>query len=89
MVPTIWAGWVVDSGSVHHLLVAMLSTGELTFAGDEHLHQLDNIARDDEPETTASIDENIVGLDHDGLVIWEFSDDSNDGVSDAGVVDEW
>jgi hypothetical protein len=34
-----------------------------------------------------SIDENIVGLDHDGLVIWEFSDDSND--DDAGVVDEW
>ncbi|KAG2339324.1 hypothetical protein BDR05DRAFT_977759 [Suillus weaverae] len=34
-----------------------------------------------------TIDENIVGLDHDGLVIWEFSDDSND--SDTGVVDEW
>jgi hypothetical protein len=65
----------------------MLSTGELTFAGDEHLHQLDSIAWDDEPETMTSIDENIVGLDHDGLVIWEFSDDSND--NDAGVVDEW
>ncbi|KAG2131597.1 uncharacterized protein EDB93DRAFT_1255445 [Suillus bovinus] len=55
--------------------------------GDGHLHQLDKIAREDEPETTTTIDENIVGLDHDGLVIWEFSDDSND--SDAGVVDEW
>ncbi|KAG1778331.1 hypothetical protein EV702DRAFT_1220104 [Suillus placidus] len=53
---------------------------------DEHLHQLDNIAQDDEPETIR-IDEDIVGLDHDGLVIWEFSDDSGDG--DADVVDEW
>jgi hypothetical protein len=64
----------------------MLSTRELIAAGDEHLHQLDNIAQDDEPETI-TIDEDIVGLDHDGLVIWEFSDDSGDG--DADVVDEW
>jgi hypothetical protein len=29
------------------------------------------------------------GLDHNGLVIWEFSNDSNNSASDAGVVDEW
>lgn len=49
--------------------------------------QLDNLVHDDESETTASINENIVGLDHDGLVIWEFSDDS-DGDEDLPV-DEW
>ncbi|KAG1738475.1 hypothetical protein EDB19DRAFT_1982912 [Suillus lakei] len=54
--------------------------------GDEHLHKLDKIARDDEPETTTSIDENIVGLDHDGLVIWEFSDDSNDSDAASQII---
>jgi hypothetical protein len=56
------------------------------YPGDKHLHQLDNLAHDDEPETTANIDESIVGLDHDGLVIWEFSDESD---GNADVVDEW
>ncbi|KAG2126257.1 uncharacterized protein EDB93DRAFT_1257645 [Suillus bovinus] len=54
--------------------------------GDNHLCQLDNLALDDEPETTASIDEDVVGLDHDGLVIWEFSNESD---NDTNVVDEW
>ncbi|KAG1887222.1 hypothetical protein F4604DRAFT_1675229 [Suillus subluteus] len=54
--------------------------------GDKHLYQLERLARDDEPETTSSIDEDVVGLDHDGLVIWEFSDDSD---GDADAMDEW
>ncbi|KAG1722580.1 hypothetical protein EDB19DRAFT_1834964 [Suillus lakei] len=60
-------------------------TEELISAGDKHLHQLENLVHDDEPETTTSIDEDIVGLDHNGLVIWEFSDDLD---GDADVVDE-
>ncbi|KAG1844804.1 hypothetical protein DFJ58DRAFT_731076 [Suillus subalutaceus] len=53
--------------------------------GDKHLHQLERLVCDDEPETTSSIDEDV-GLDHDGLVIWEFSEDSD---GDADAMDEW
>ncbi|KAG2154171.1 uncharacterized protein EDB93DRAFT_1239551 [Suillus bovinus] len=48
---------------------------------------LDNLICDDEPKTTGSIDEDI-GLDHDGLVVWEFSDFSDVSDGDADV-DEW
>ncbi|KAG1904187.1 uncharacterized protein F5891DRAFT_1184371 [Suillus fuscotomentosus] len=58
--------------------------------GDKDLYQLDNLIRDDEPDTAGSIDEDIVGLDHDGLVVWEFSyfSDVSDGDTDVPV-DEW
>ncbi|KAG2353894.1 hypothetical protein BDR07DRAFT_1382721 [Suillus spraguei] len=55
--------------------------------GVEHLRQLESLTRDDKPEIMlASIDENVVGLDHAGLVVWEFSD-GNDSESDEP--DEW
>jgi len=69
-----------------YLLMAILNTGADIYAGDKHLCQLDTLAPDDEPESTSSIDENIVGLDHNSLVVWEFSNDS-DGDKDA--VEEW
>ncbi|KAG0691847.1 hypothetical protein DFH29DRAFT_1074198 [Suillus ampliporus] len=55
--------------------------------GIEHLNQLEGLAHDDEPEITLSVDENI-GLDHAGLVVWEFSDGSDsDDASDTP--DDW
>ncbi|KAG1831396.1 hypothetical protein EV424DRAFT_1470126 [Suillus variegatus] len=58
--------------------------------GDKDLYQLDNLICDDEPDTAGSIDEDIVELDHDGLVVWEFSDFSDVSDGDADVpVDEW
>ncbi|KAG2144401.1 uncharacterized protein EDB93DRAFT_1104965 [Suillus bovinus] len=52
--------------------------------GIEHLNHLERLARDEEPEITLSVDEND-GLDHAGLVVWEFSDDS--GSSDTSDAD--
>ncbi|KAG2132217.1 hypothetical protein BD769DRAFT_1666236 [Suillus cothurnatus] len=51
---------------------------------DEHLHQLESLARDDEPDITLGIDEDVVGLDDAGLVVWDFSDSDN-----SDVLDEW
>ncbi|KAG2125170.1 hypothetical protein DEU56DRAFT_759413 [Suillus clintonianus] len=51
----------------------------------EHLHQLDVLSSNDEPDITLGTDENLVGLDHAGLVVWEFSDCE----SDDEIVDEW
>ncbi|KAG1819634.1 uncharacterized protein BJ212DRAFT_1478874 [Suillus subaureus] len=56
------------------------------YAGDEHLHQLESLVHDDESETMSGIDKDIVGLDHDGLVIWEFSDNSD---GDVDEMDKW
>ncbi|KAG2029242.1 hypothetical protein BDR03DRAFT_1018676 [Suillus americanus] len=36
---------------------------------DQHLHQLESLAHDDEPDITLGIDESVVGLDHAGLVV--------------------
>ncbi|KAG2048527.1 hypothetical protein BDR06DRAFT_975913 [Suillus hirtellus] len=52
--------------------------------GIEHLHHLEHLTRDEEPKITLSVDEND-GLDHAGLVVWEFSDDS--GSSDTSDTD--
>ncbi|KAG2112122.1 hypothetical protein BD769DRAFT_1689849 [Suillus cothurnatus] len=49
---------------------------------DEHLHQLESLARDDEPDITLGIDEDVVGLDDAGLVVWDFSDSDNSDVLD-------
>ncbi|KAG2347973.1 hypothetical protein BDR05DRAFT_944937 [Suillus weaverae] len=55
--------------------------------GIKHLNQLEGLTHDDEPEITLSIDENI-GLDHAGLVMWEFLDGSNpDDMSDIPDAD--
>ncbi|KAG1722714.1 hypothetical protein EDB19DRAFT_1916525 [Suillus lakei] len=51
---------------------------------DEHLDQLDSLVCDDEPDITLGIDEDIVGLDHTSLVVWDFSDGE-----DLDVPDEW
>ncbi|KAG1836109.1 hypothetical protein F4604DRAFT_1943658 [Suillus subluteus] len=51
---------------------------------DQHLHQLESLARDDEPDITLGIDESVVGLDHAGLVVWDFSDGDN-----SDMPDEW
>ncbi|KAG2099438.1 hypothetical protein BD769DRAFT_1394137 [Suillus cothurnatus] len=49
---------------------------------DKHLHQLESLARDDEPDITLGIDEDVVGLDDAGLVVWDFSDSDNSDVLD-------
>jgi hypothetical protein len=54
------------------------------YVADGDLRQLESLARDDEPDITLGIDENAVGLDHAGLVVWEFSDGD-----DSDVPDEW
>ncbi|KAG1874467.1 hypothetical protein F4604DRAFT_1680990 [Suillus subluteus] len=46
---------------------------------------LDVLSHSDEPDITAGIDESSVGLDHAGLVVWEFSDCE----SDDEMVDGW
>ncbi|KAG2127151.1 uncharacterized protein EDB93DRAFT_1109486, partial [Suillus bovinus] len=51
----------------------------------EHLHQLDSLTDNDEPNITLGIDEDLVGLDHAGLVVWEFSDCE----SEDEMVNEW
>ncbi|KAG1879969.1 hypothetical protein F4604DRAFT_1891662 [Suillus subluteus] len=51
----------------------------------EHCHQLDVLSHSDEPDITTGIDESSVGLDHAGLVVWEFSDCE----SDDEMVDGW
>ncbi|KAG1796277.1 uncharacterized protein HD556DRAFT_1431378 [Suillus plorans] len=49
----------------------------------EHLHQLDILSSNDEPpDVTLGTDENLVGLDHAGLVIWEFLDCESDDEAD-------
>ncbi|KAF9231983.1 hypothetical protein BU15DRAFT_90769 [Melanogaster broomeanus] len=40
----------------------------------------------DEPNISLGVDENLVGLDHAGLVIWEFSDEEG---GDSELEDEW
>ncbi|KAG1829967.1 hypothetical protein EV424DRAFT_1343859 [Suillus variegatus] len=52
--------------------------------GIEHLNHLERLTHDEEPKITLSVDEND-GLDHAGLVVWEFSDDS--GSSDTSDAD--
>lgn len=80
---------MVDSDSVCSPLVVCQTQADIC-AGDKDLYQLDNLICDDEPDTTGSIDEDIVELDHDGLVVWEFSDFSDVSDGDADVpVDEW
>ncbi|KAG2030550.1 hypothetical protein BDR03DRAFT_1016990 [Suillus americanus] len=49
---------------------------------DQHLHQLESLAHEDEPDITLGIDESAVGLDHAGLVVWDFSDGDNSEVPD-------
>ncbi|KAG1897951.1 uncharacterized protein F5891DRAFT_1191262 [Suillus fuscotomentosus] len=51
----------------------------------EHCRQLDVLSHSDEPDITTGIDESLVGLDHAGLVVWEFSDCE----SDDEMVDGW
>ncbi|KAG1796186.1 hypothetical protein EV424DRAFT_1353195 [Suillus variegatus] len=51
----------------------------------EHLHQLDSLTDSDKPNITLGVDEDLVGLDHAGLVVWEFSDCK----SDDETVNEW
>ncbi|KAG1800559.1 hypothetical protein EV424DRAFT_1474841 [Suillus variegatus] len=51
----------------------------------EHCRQLDVLSHSDEPDITTGIDESLVGLDHAGLVVWEFSDCE----SDNEMVDGW
>jgi len=58
--------------------------GTNIYVVDEHLHQLESLARDDEPDITLGIDEDVVGLDDAGLVVWDFSDSDN-----SDVLDEW
>ncbi|KAG2134218.1 hypothetical protein BD769DRAFT_1385810 [Suillus cothurnatus] len=49
-----------------------------------HSRQLDMLAQEDEPEVAVVGENNLEGLDHAGLVVWEFSDDE-----DEAAVDEW
>jgi hypothetical protein len=42
------------------------------------------LAQEDEPEVAVVGENNLEGLDHAGLVVWEFSDDE-----DEAAVDEW
>ncbi|KAG1896154.1 uncharacterized protein F5891DRAFT_1130377 [Suillus fuscotomentosus] len=50
----------------------------------EHCRQLDVLSHSDELDITTWIDESLVGLDHTGLVVWEFSDcESNDEMVDG------
>jgi hypothetical protein len=42
---------------------------------------LDALIQEDEPSLA---EDNLEGLDHAGLVVWEFSDDE-----DEALVDEW
>ncbi|KAG1853232.1 hypothetical protein C8R48DRAFT_675899 [Suillus tomentosus] len=48
---------------------------------ESHSQQLDELVQDDEPDVG---DNYLEGLDHAGLVVWEFSEDE-----DEAVVDEW
>ena len=52
------------------------TSGRSLLYSDTLLHeQLDNILSSyNEPDITLGTDENLVGLDHAGLVVWEFSD---------------
>ncbi|KAG1742101.1 hypothetical protein EDB19DRAFT_1827762 [Suillus lakei] len=59
------------------------------YAVGEHLHQLESLARDDKPNITLGINENAVGLDHAGLVVWEFSDGDDLDDNDLDVPDKW
>ncbi|KAG1891711.1 uncharacterized protein F5891DRAFT_1131539 [Suillus fuscotomentosus] len=47
--------------------------------------QLDVLSHSDELDITTGIDESLIGLDHAGLVVWEFSDCE----SDDEMVDGW
>ncbi|KAG1718698.1 hypothetical protein EDB19DRAFT_1837675 [Suillus lakei] len=55
----------------------------------EHLHRLESLAQDDEPNVTLGINENAVGLDHAGLVVWEFSDGDDLDDNDSDIPDKW
>ncbi|KAG0699707.1 hypothetical protein DFH29DRAFT_877092 [Suillus ampliporus] len=56
---------------------------------DEHLRQLESLAHDDKPDITLSTNENAVGLDHAGLVVWEFSDGNDLDGNDSDMPDKW
>ncbi|KAG1818443.1 uncharacterized protein BJ212DRAFT_1479456 [Suillus subaureus] len=51
---------------------------------ESHSQQLDALAQEDEPDVSVVEEKNLEGLDHAGLVVWEFSDNE-----DEDVVDEW
>ncbi|KAG1797415.1 uncharacterized protein HD556DRAFT_1431118 [Suillus plorans] len=48
-----------------------------------HHQQLDSLIEEDEPDISVDGD---VNLDHDGLVVWDFSDNEDDEISNA---DQW
>jgi hypothetical protein len=47
---------------------------------------LDNLAREVEPDVAVEGDHDSVGFDGAGLVVWEFSDDDDNGVT---ADDQW
>lgn len=51
-----------------------------------HHRQLESLVEEDEPDVPVDGDVNLVGLDHDGLVVWDFSDNEDDEISNA---DQW
>jgi hypothetical protein len=55
--------------------------------GASHHQELDNLAHEAEPDVTVEGDNNSVGFDGAGLVVWEFSDDDGGGVET--VDDQW
>lgn len=61
-----------------HLIITYCS---YHYADESHSQQLDELVQEDEPDVG---DNYLEGLDHAGLVVWEFSEDE-----DEAVVDEW
>ncbi|KAG2743521.1 hypothetical protein P692DRAFT_20878373 [Suillus brevipes Sb2] len=51
-----------------------------------HHRQLESLVEEDEPDVPVDGDVNLVGLDHDGLVVWDFSNNEDDEISNA---DQW
>jgi hypothetical protein len=51
-----------------------------------HHQQLDSLIEEDELDVSVDGDVDLIGLDHNGLVVWDVSNNKSDEIS---IADQW
>lgn len=51
-----------------------------------HHQQLESLVKEGEPDVSVDRDVNLIGLNHDSLVVWDFPNNEDDEISNA---DQW
>ncbi|KAG2155219.1 uncharacterized protein EDB93DRAFT_1101798 [Suillus bovinus] len=74
LVPEAFGRFTFSRGAQWHLLHGWCGWRIRPWFIVSNSDRLDSLTDNDEPNITLGIDEDLVGLDHAGLVVWEFSD---------------